>query len=101
MNFMSSVTGCLCLVALAGAVLLNPTRAVGEEPTFARQMHTYKTAGDIKIEADVYRADDMKVRPVVVWLHGGALIVGDRKSVPKQLLDLCRTEGYVLVSFDY
>jgi len=51
--------------------------------------------------ADVYRADDARVRPVVVWLHGGALINGSRNSVPRQLLDLCRTDGFVLVSFDY
>jgi acetyl esterase/lipase len=41
------------------------------------------------------------VRPVVVWLHGGALITGSKNSVPKNLLDLCRDEGFALVSFDY
>ena len=30
-----------------------------------------------------------------------ALIVGNRTQVPKQLLDLCQKEGYVLVSLDY
>jgi acetyl esterase/lipase len=68
---------------------------------FQKTTHTYKTTGDVKIQADVYRANDTKVRPVVVWLHGGALIVGSRTSVPKQLLDLCRTEGYTFVSLDY
>jgi acetyl esterase/lipase len=38
---------------------------------------------------------------VVVWIHGGALIMGNRGGVPKQLLDLGRAEGYVLVSLDY
>ncbi|HKB03952.1 MAG TPA: alpha/beta hydrolase, partial [Gemmataceae bacterium] len=32
---------------------------------------------------------------------GGALIMGNRKSVPRNLLDLCRDEGYALVSIDY
>jgi len=41
------------------------------------------------------------VRPVVVWIHGGALIMGNKNGVPKNLLDLCRDEGYVLVSIDY
>jgi acetyl esterase/lipase len=63
--------------------------------------HTYKTAGDVKIQADVHRADDERVRPVVVWFHGGALIVGSRSSVPRNLLELCKGEGYALVSFDY
>jgi acetyl esterase/lipase len=66
-----------------------------------KQTYTYKTAGDVKIQADVYRADDAQARPVLVWLHGGALIMGNRGGVPKNLLELCRTEGCVLVSFDY
>jgi acetyl esterase/lipase len=38
---------------------------------------------------------------VVVWIHGGALITGSKNGVPKNLLDLCRAEGYALVSIDY
>jgi acetyl esterase/lipase len=38
---------------------------------------------------------------VLVWIHGGALIVGDRTGVPKNLLDLCQERDYVLVSIDY
>jgi acetyl esterase/lipase len=66
-----------------------------------KKTYTYKTVGDTKIQADVYRANDTKVRPVVVWIHGGALIMGSRTSVPDRLLKLCRTDGYVLVSLDY
>ena len=43
----------------------------------------------------------MPARPVVVWIHGGALIMGNRHSVPRNLIDLCRSEGFALVSFDY
>src|SRR5262249_9158659 len=70
-------------------------------PAFAKKTFTYKVAGDTKVQADVYRADDARVRPVVVWLHGGALIMGSRSGVPRDLLDLCRAEGVALVSFDY
>jgi acetyl esterase/lipase len=38
---------------------------------------------------------------VLVWIHGGALIVGSRSGVPRQLLDLARGDGLVLVSIDY
>ena len=57
--------------------------------------------GDVPIAADVYRPDDAEVRPVVVWIHGNALIMGSRNSVPAPLMNLCRTEGFVLVSLDY
>lgn len=71
------------------------------EPQFRKQTFTYKTAGDTAIRADVYRADDSKVRPVLVWIHGGALIMGSRESVPRDLRELCRSDGFVLLSLDY
>ena len=86
----------LCL-----ALLLGTTRAGAAEPAFPKKTYTYKTVDKVPIEADVYRPDDDKVRPVVVWIHGGALINGNRNSVPRPLLDLCRTDGYALVSIEY
>jgi acetyl esterase/lipase len=91
----------LALLALGGLFLLGPNLALGRETGFSKKTYTYKTAGETPIQADVYRAEDSAVRPVLVWLHGGALIVGSRSAVPAQLLNLCRTEGFVLVSLDY
>jgi acetyl esterase/lipase len=71
------------------------------EAAFTKKTYVFKTVGDVKIHADVHRAADTQVRPVLVWLHGGALIMGSRTGVPKNLLDLCKKEGYALVSFDY
>jgi acetyl esterase/lipase len=71
------------------------------DETPQKTTHVYKTVRDTKIHADVYRPDDAKVRPVLVWIHGGALIMGSRAGVPGQLLDLCKKEGYALVSLDY
>lgn len=81
----------LLLAALAGA----------DDASFAKKTHVFKTVGGVAVHADVYRPDDGKDRPVLVWIHGGALIMGGRSAVPRQLLDLSRKEGYVLVSFDY
>jgi acetyl esterase/lipase len=86
-------------LAAAALLLANPVRAA--DPPLPKQTHTFKTVGDLKVQADVYRPDNARVRPVVVWIHGGALISGNRKSVPPSLLDLCRDEGYALVSVDY
>src|SRR3954452_11149451 len=89
----------LCLAA--GAALLPAHPAPAADPPLPKRTYTFKTAGDLKVQADVYRADDAAVRPVVVWIHGGALITGNRASVPRDLLDLCRDEGYALVSLGY
>lgn len=79
---------------------------VGDEPTkgasrLEKTTHVYKTVGDVKISADVYRPAGTESRPVVVWIHGGALIVGGRSGVPKDILDLCTRERFILVSLDY
>lgn len=68
---------------------------------FVMKTHTYKTVGDLKIDADVYRFADAEPRPVLVWLHGGALMMGSKKGIPGDLRDLCRSEGYCLVSANY
>jgi acetyl esterase/lipase len=86
-------------LAVAGFLGGGPAGAAG--PAFLKKTYTYKTVGETKIQADVYRANDAKVRPVVVWIHGGALLMGSRAGVPKDLLDLCRTDGFALVSLDY
>jgi acetyl esterase/lipase len=85
----------------AGLVPLCPRPAGADEPAFTKKTYTYKAVGPTRIEADVYRVDDPKAQPVVVWLHGGALIMGSRNSVPRPLRDLCRAERFTLVSFDY
>jgi acetyl esterase/lipase len=99
---MAAATVRLALLVLCVAGLLDPGRAVAAERVlFGMKTYTYKTADKTKIHANVYRAVDAKVRPAVVWIHGGALIVGSRSGVPKDLLDLCVAEGYALVSLDY
>jgi acetyl esterase/lipase len=67
------------------------------------KLHTYvyKTVGDLKISADVYEYEDDKTRPAVVWIHGGALITGNRAGVSSSVRDMAFEKGYVLVSLDY
>jgi len=93
------------LLVLSALVTFGPDRLRAAEsetqPDFVKKTYIYKVVGDCRIQADVYRADDRVVRPGVVWMHGGALILGSRRGVPRRLLDLCRDEGFVLVSLDY
>jgi acetyl esterase/lipase len=91
----------LLFLVIGTLVLAGPNSAAGDEPAFSKKTYIYKTVGETKIQADVYRAEDEKTRPVLVWIHGGALINGSREGCPRQLLDLCRSQGYVLVSLDY
>ena len=48
------------------------------EISFKKTTVTYREINGHKILADVYRPQDAKIRPVIVWIHGGALIMGNR-----------------------
>src|SRR5262245_40358111 len=85
-----------CLVSLAAAA---PSRA--DDRALDKQTIVYKTVGPTAIELDVFRRNGAQVRPAVVWIHGGALINGDRNSVPRELAKLCDAHDYVLLSIDY
>lgn len=65
------------------------------------ETRAYKTIGDHSVHADVYPSNGAGKRPAVVWIHGGALIMGHRQSVPRRVREFCRANNYVLVSIDY
>jgi acetyl esterase/lipase len=66
-----------------------------------RVTFTYKTVGDCAIKADVFRASTRDTLPVAVWIHGGALIMGDRHGIDATLRDTLVNAGYAVVSIDY
>src|SRR5262245_15324994 len=84
-----------CLYFLSAGV------RAAEPGELIKTTYVYKNVGAVAVHVDVYRVSDAQPRPVVVWIHGGALVSGNRNSVPKNLLELCRAEGYALVSLDY
>ncbi len=67
----------------------------------SKQTYTFKVVGDCKIQADVYRVADNLLHPVIIWIHGGALITGGRRDISSDQLDLYVNSGYTLVSIDY
>lgn len=64
------------------------------------QTYAYKTVEGLQIKADVHRFDDDVTRPVVIWIHGGALIMGNRGGV-FGVTEMMLEAGYVVVSIDY
>ena len=66
-----------------------------------RSTYTYKTTGDLHIRADVYRKPDDIVRPAVLWIHGGALIMGNRGWLHPVQAEKYLNAGYTVISIDY
>lgn len=68
---------------------------------FSQATYTYKTVSDCNIQADVYRPVDGVSRPAILWIHGGALIMGSRSQLPPDQRQRYVQAGYVVVSIDY
>ena len=102
-SFICVILSSLCLLTSSvarGADDDGKSSSASAQPLI-KTTHVYKTVGDVKVEADVYRPEAADNRPVVVWIHGGALIVGSRAHVPNQILELCTQQRFILVSLDY
>ncbi|MEW5979721.1 MAG: alpha/beta hydrolase [Acidobacteriota bacterium] len=65
------------------------------------QTFVYKTVGDCAIRADVYRPGSAGPFPVVLWIHGGALIMGDRRGISLGELNRYLEAGFIVASIDY
>ncbi|HIG29660.1 MAG TPA: alpha/beta hydrolase [Verrucomicrobiales bacterium] len=83
----------------ATCVILSMVMMAAGEPKMTT--HVYKTVGDLEIKADVYAYPDNLVRPLVVNIHGGALIMGGRQSINGRIRKMAFENGYVLISLDY
>jgi acetyl esterase/lipase len=76
------------------------------EISFKKTTVAYREIDGHKILADVHRPQDAKIRPVIVWIHGGALITGNRDlekrgDVTHFLLTFAKAKGCAVVSIDY
>src|SRR5690348_5617023 len=84
-----------------GTGLLLRHCALGQLTEAQPETHTYKTVGDVAIKLDVYRRHDDRTRAVVVWIHGGALIGGNRSDVDRRVRKHVLEADHVLISLDY
>jgi acetyl esterase/lipase len=66
-----------------------------------KQTVTLKTVGDCDVRVDVYRPAGGATCPAVLWLHGGALIFGDRSAISPGQLPLYLEAGFAIVAADY
>ena len=88
-----------CAIAACLPFYRTTLAAVGDN--VVTKTYTYKRVGDLEIKANVIRADDDTIRPVVVWIHGGALIMGGREGVSRRVRKMFLDGGYAIVSLDY
>lgn len=88
-------------LVLAGGAALFACQGPRPAPAFQKQTYTYKTVADCEIKADVYSLPGATPRPGILWIHGGALIFGNRGSVADHQLERYLDHGFVVIAIDY
>jgi acetyl esterase/lipase len=68
---------------------------------YSMETHTFKTVDGLDLKANVHHDPDAKNAPVIVWIHGGALIGGTRHGPSEEQVKLYRDEGFAVISIDY
>ena len=89
-------------MALSGALIISlfsMTAVFGAE--VRKTTLTYKKVGNLEILADIYRDESDQIQPVLVWIHGGALISGNREGIDRRFRKEFSGNGVILVSIDY
>ena len=61
----------------------------------------YRVVRGCSIRYDLYRAKTAGPAPVIVWIHGGALIGGGRASMQPVVREMLAEKGFAQVSIDY
>jgi acetyl esterase/lipase len=84
----------LCVMSLSGFQFI-----IGQE--VVRSTYTYKTTDGLHVRADVYRKPDGIVKPAILWIHGGALIMGNRRWLNPVQAEKYLEAGFTVVSIDY
>lgn len=68
---------------------------------YSTETYIYKVASEHEIRADVHRPLQPKTRAAILWIHGGALIFGNRKDIAAYQLAEYVKRGYLVVAVDY
>ena len=69
---------------------------------YIRYTHVYKQNDLYNLKLDAYLPENsVKSLPVVIYIHGGALIFGSRKDVNENEIQAILNEGIAYISVDY
>src|SRR5438093_11176682 len=100
-QLLRGVAGSIAGVAVSKLPDLSAAPGLKAADPFEKATAVYKEVGPLCIKADVYHYNDPRVRPVVVSLYGGALIMGHREHFSGPVKNFALTNGYVLASLEY
>jgi acetyl esterase/lipase len=97
---LSMLRTCILLLFVLAKVW-SQSKQIDSGRKFSQETLVYKSVDGTAIKADVYRLAGQEPRPVIIWIHGGGLIFGNRGMLPPDERDEFLKGGYVLVAIDY
>ena len=89
------------ILGLVGLFVVLTATPVLAQPGLQKTTVTYRNIDGHGILADVYRPKGNAPCPLIVWFHGGALVMGNREWIIPQIRALAEEKNFCLVSFDY
>jgi acetyl esterase/lipase len=89
------------VAAPASETNAGPASPPPEPPAVPKTTYAYKQVGGCTIRADIYRAGGTSNGPAIVWIHGGALISGNRGNLHPAQLRKYHDAGFTVISIDY
>ena len=101
MNYSDDRRRFLQILAMGATATTLPQFLFAQEKEVKKKTFTYKSVEHCEIKADAYGISGNMVRPVIIWIHGGALIMGHRGQIDQALLGKLVKGGYAIVSIDY
>ena len=75
--------------------------AADDRSGIVKTTYTYKNAAGCSIGVDVHRSPGQRTLPVIIWIHGGALIMGNRSWMNATQLRGYVEAGYAVAAIDY
>lgn len=101
-RFLASLTsGAAALSLPHPGIAADKKKERAADSRFPVQTFVYKKVNGLEIKADLHRANDAIRRPVLFWIHGGALISGSRGGITRPIKRSFLEAGYAIVSIDY
>jgi acetyl esterase/lipase len=81
--------------------MMGLTPPVMAQTSLQKTTVAYRNIEGHTILADIYLPKGDALRPVIVWFHGGALIMGNRETILPEIRALAEEKNYAIISFDY
>jgi acetyl esterase/lipase len=96
-NRMNSVA----LTVLFLVTLVETSACHSALPGYEKDTYIYKTVDGCEIQADVYQLPGDGIRPVILWIHPGGLMTGNRDWISSEQVEMYLEAGYTVVAIDY